>query len=93
LQFSSESEKNVELKYGYCRNNCMLHYGRIAVVKNGRVVEIRGWKGHPISDGKLCAKGLAAIDDTYGPNRVLYPMKRIGDKFERNTETRRIHRK
>jgi anaerobic selenocysteine-containing dehydrogenase len=83
LQFSSESEKNVELKYGYCRNNCMLHCGRIAVVKNGRVVEIRGWKGHPISDGKLCAKGLAAIDDTYGPNRVLYPMKRIGDKFER----------
>jgi anaerobic selenocysteine-containing dehydrogenase len=78
-----ESEKNVELKYGYCRNNCMLHCGRIAVVRDGRVVEIRGWKGHPISDGKLCAKGLAAIDDTYSPNRILYPMKRVGDKFER----------
>jgi anaerobic selenocysteine-containing dehydrogenase len=30
----------------------MLHCGRMAVVKNGQVVEIRGWKGHPISDGK-----------------------------------------
>jgi len=73
----------VELKYGYCRNNCMLHCGRIAVVKNGRVVEIRGWKGRPISDGKLCAKGLAAIGDAYSSNRVLHPMKRTGEKFER----------
>ncbi|MGQ9781355.1 MAG: hypothetical protein ACUVQ8_03760, partial [Nitrososphaeria archaeon] len=40
--------------------------------KNGRVTEIRGWKGHPISDGKLCAKALAAIEDTYSHNRSVY---------------------
>jgi anaerobic selenocysteine-containing dehydrogenase len=79
------SSKTYEFKVGYCKNNCMLYCGRVAVVKDGRVTEIRGQKDHPISRGKLCAKGLAAISDTYSPHRVLHPMKRVNGKWQRMT--------
>jgi len=49
-------------------------------VEDDKIVRIEGSKGHPIDDGRLCAKGLAAIQLEYDPNRLQYPMKRVGER-------------
>ena len=49
-------------------------------VEDDKIVSIEGSKGHPIDDGRLCAKGLAAIQLEYDPNRLQYPVKRVGER-------------
>ncbi|MFH1003540.1 MAG: molybdopterin-dependent oxidoreductase, partial [Chloroflexota bacterium] len=51
-------------------------------VSDGKVIKIEGTKGHPVNDGKLCAKGLAAIQMEYDPGRLQYPLKRAGARGE-----------
>lgn len=56
-------------------------------VEGGKVVKIEGTKGHPVNDGKLCPKGLAGVQMVNNPERLQYPLKRVGEKcsgkFER----------
>jgi anaerobic selenocysteine-containing dehydrogenase len=48
----------------------------IVSIRNGVVIGIEGDPSNPISQGKLCARGQAAIFNLYNPYRVLAPMKR-----------------
>src|SRR6185503_17986278 len=58
------------------------------VVRNGKsgVVQIRAAKklegslDHPINRGGLCARGQAAIQVTYHPDRIAQPLKRKGNR-------------
>ncbi len=59
-------------------NNC----GIDVFVNDGKITHVEGTKGHPVNDGKLCAKGLAAVQLQYNPNRLQYPLKRIGERGE-----------
>jgi anaerobic selenocysteine-containing dehydrogenase len=64
---------------------CGTTYGGCGIdvhVEDGKIVKIEGTKGHPVNDGRLCAKGLAAIQLEYDPNRLRYPMKRTGERGE-----------
>jgi len=64
---------------------CGITYGACGIdvhVRDGKIVRIEGTKGHPVNNGRLCAKGLAAIQMEYDPNRLLYPMKRVGERGE-----------
>jgi len=58
-------------------------------VKHGRVIFSRGNPEAPNTRGKRCVKGLASIYLTYDPDRLKYPLKRVGErgegKFERIT--------
>ncbi len=58
-------------------------------VKDGRVVRVMGDPDHPVTRGYLCVKTNHYEDRVYSPDRVLYPMRRIGPKgsgqFERIT--------
>ena len=56
--------------------------GILAHVENGRVVKIEGDPDSPLSRGTLCAKGLAQIERLHHPDRLLYPMKRMGARGE-----------
>ena len=56
--------------------------GMEVVVEDGRVVEIRGDKDHPENRGALCPKGRAVIDIIYSPDRLKYPLKRVGKRGE-----------
>ena len=59
-----------------CLNNC----GMIAHVKDGRVIKLEGDPQDPMNKGAACAKGLTGIQALYNPNRIKYPMKRVGER-------------
>ena len=56
--------------------------GIYAYVKNGRFTRIEGMKESPINHGRVCAKAHAAPQWVYSPQRLKYPLKRIGEKGE-----------
>jgi anaerobic selenocysteine-containing dehydrogenase len=58
-----------------CRSRC----GCVAVVEDGRLIEIEPFEGHPSGD-KLCPKGKAAPELVYHPDRILHPMRRTNPK-------------
>ena len=64
-----------------------MHCGLNAYVKDGKVVKVEGIDGFPMSNGKLCTKGAGNRQYVYREDRVLYPLKRVGErgegKFER----------
>jgi len=56
--------------------------GILAHVENGKITKIEGDPDSPINRGTICAKGLAQIERLNHPDRLLYPMKRIGTRGE-----------
>ena len=72
---------------GACPHDCPDTCSFFVTVENGRAVKIEGAKDHPTTDGFLCTKVNRYLERTYSSQRVLYPMKRAGEKgrgiFER----------
>ena len=58
-----------------CRQ-CDMHCGINVHFKNGKIIDITGLESHPQNKGKICHKGLAAIDTVYHEERILKPLKR-----------------
>jgi len=71
--------------------NCEAACGLVAYVdkQDGRIQKVEGNPYHPGSRGRNCAKGPATINQVHDPERILYPMKRVGARgsgtFERTT--------
>ncbi len=61
---------------------CSTICGIVGYVKNDRIVKIEGNPNDPNSRGKLCARGQAGLNHQYHPERLLYPLKRVGDRGE-----------
>lgn len=61
-----------------CRARCPV----LATVKNGRVAKIEGNPASPLNGGKVCARGQAAVKLLYDPDRLKYPLKRVGKRGE-----------
>ena len=55
-------------------------------VKDGKVVRVEGDPSSPLTKGTLCCKGLASKEMLYHPDRLLYPLKRAGERGEGNWE-------
>src|SRR5271157_5169436 len=62
--------------------NCEAACGLLAYVdkETGEIAKIEGNPVHPASRGRLCAKGLAIMNQLQSADRVLYPMKRKGPR-------------
>lgn len=56
--------------------------GILAHVEKGRITKIEGDPDSPINRGTLCAKGIAQIERLNHPDRLKYPMKRMGERGE-----------
>src|SRR5215475_5526054 len=54
--------------------------GQTGLIKMGLAKKLEGNPAHPISQGKLCARGQAAIQLTYHPDRIKQPLKRTGSR-------------
>lgn len=64
-----------------CRS-CTADCGVLAHVKNNRVIKLEGNPEFERSEGTLCVKGLSGIHALYNPNRLKYPMQRVGARGE-----------
>jgi thiosulfate reductase / polysulfide reductase chain A len=58
-----------------CKAECAI----LARVEHGVLKEIRG---NPRARGKACVKGMGGVSLEYSPDRLLYPMKRVGERGE-----------
>jgi formate dehydrogenase len=72
----------VEEKTTYCRI-CEVYCGLVATVEDGRITKLRPDPDHVVSRGYACPKGLAAHEVTHDPDRVLHPLKRVADGWQR----------
>jgi anaerobic selenocysteine-containing dehydrogenase len=52
--------------------------GQAGVVNLAVAKKLEGQPAHPVNRGGLCARGQAAIQLTYHPDRLTHPMKRSG---------------
>ncbi len=73
---------------GYCAM-CVSRCGSIAVVENGRFIRLEPDPSHPTGRA-LCAKGRAAPELVYHPDRLLYPLKRTRPKGDPDSGWQRI---
>src|SRR6266849_11191160 len=55
---------------------CSAGCGIVARVREGRVIKLEGNPGDPISQGAICARGQAALQGLYNPDRLAKPQKR-----------------
>jgi len=62
--------------------SCVTRDSMIGFVENGRLVKLEGQPDSIRGKGKICAKGAAGINQLYDPDRILYPMKRVGKRGE-----------
>jgi anaerobic selenocysteine-containing dehydrogenase len=62
-----------------CAQNCGLEIE----VENNRIVKVRGDKTNAKSEGYICRKGLNIAYHQHNADRLKYPLKKVGDKFER----------
>jgi len=62
--------------------NCSTVCGIVGLVEGNEVVAIEGHPGDPNTRGTLCAKGPAAVSVNNYPERLLYPLKRVGKRGE-----------
>ena len=56
--------------------------GIYAFVRDGRFVKVAGMDESPVNRGAICAKGHAAPQWVYSPDRLTHPLRRIGRKGE-----------
>jgi anaerobic selenocysteine-containing dehydrogenase len=61
-----------------CDNRCGINI----YVEDGTIVEITGLKEHKWNHGRLCVKGRLAVDLVNAPDRILKPLKRVGDTWQ-----------
>ena len=54
--------------------------GQFGIVKMGLAKKLAGNPEHPVSRGKLCARGEAGLQVTYNPDRIQHPLKRSGQR-------------
>ena len=62
-----------------CNSGC----DALVFEKDGRVIRVEGDPSSAITKGTLCCKGLASKEQLYHEDRLLYPLKRIGERGER----------
>jgi len=56
--------------------------GLLVHFEGGKITRIEGDPDSPLSHGYLCPKGLAQLERINHPDRLQYPMKRLGNRGE-----------
>src|ERR1700674_3825035 len=54
-------------------SECPAGCGVVARIREGRVVKLEGNPADPIGQGSLCARGQAALQGLYNPDRLAHP--------------------
>ncbi|MBW8901355.1 MAG: molybdopterin-dependent oxidoreductase, partial [Massilia sp.] len=67
---------------GACPHDCPDTCALLVTVEDGVATEVKGDPDHPTTAGVLCTKVSRYVERTYHPDRLLYPMRRVGKKGE-----------
>ncbi|MBB3119930.1 molybdopterin-containing oxidoreductase family protein [Pseudoduganella violacea] len=65
-----------------CPHDCPDTCALLVTVENGVATEVKGDPEHPTTAGVLCTKVSRYTERTYSPDRLLYPLRRVGKKGE-----------
>ena len=72
--------------YHYSPPGCHTSCGLIYYVKDGKVCKIEGDPLDPCANGRLCMRCLENDEAINHPDRVKYPMRRVGERGENKWE-------
>jgi thiosulfate reductase / polysulfide reductase chain A len=61
---------------------CFWRCGVMAEVADGKLLKLQGNPHHPLTKGKLCARGNAGVALLNDPDRLKYPQIRTGERGE-----------
>ena len=61
---------------------CVTRCPIIGHVEDGELVKISPQFNSIRTDGRLCAKGQAGVNQVYDPDRLLFPLRRVGKRGE-----------
>ena len=79
--FIPGEESWVRTTCAQCSAGCGIEVRKI----DGRAVKVEGNPDHPMSRGGVCARGQAAPQEMYHPDRLRAPMERDGDEWTTGT--------
>ena len=71
-----ETVPGVSTYYATTCRECSASCGVIAETRDGRAIKLEGNPDHPLNRGALCARGQAALQGLYNPDRYRAPMIR-----------------
>jgi len=77
--FSPKTGKSREMIPTACWS-CVTRDAMVGYVEDGRVVKLEGQPNSIRGKGKICSKAHAGINQVYFPDRILYPMVRVGSR-------------
>lgn len=63
-----------------CPHDCPDTCSMVVQVRDGVAIDLRGDREHPFTRGFLCQKVARYLDRTYHPERLKWPMRRVGPK-------------
>jgi anaerobic selenocysteine-containing dehydrogenase len=69
-----------KLVRGACPHDCPDTCAVVTEVREGAAVRFSAQPEHPVTQGWLCAKVRPYLERVYHPDRLLYPMRRVGPK-------------
>jgi anaerobic selenocysteine-containing dehydrogenase len=83
FRFSDNERTVTEQKHSVCALDCPDTCALVLKIDEaGRATRISGDPQHPVTRGFLCGKVAKYLEREYHPNRLLYPMRRVGAKGE-----------
>ena len=68
--------------YHACQHDCPDNCAMESIVENGTVLSVNGREDHPFTRGNLCSKVKRYDQRVYSDERIMFPMRRIGEKGE-----------
>src|SRR5512135_2009255 len=77
-----ENGYTVTRSNGWSGPGCHEGCGVLLYTKNGKLVKVEGDPENPFNQGRLCVRCLALPEVTNHPDRLQYPMKRVGERGE-----------
>lgn len=79
-------ESVIKKGFGGCPHDCPDTCAMIYEIKDNKLISVKGNKDHPYTRGGLCVKVKDFDKKHYHPDRLLYPLKRVGAKGEKKFE-------
>ena len=74
------STEGTTLVRGACPHDCPDTCATITEVRAGQAVRFYAAPDHPVTQGWLCAKVRPYLERVYAPDRLLFPLRRVGPK-------------